>query len=176
MAKLIFQIRSEIQLGLDSSSVQNPTSHQCHFGQIRRSQKSIRGNTVRGKESLGLNGLSNRNADLCSTLTNKLPDRTKMEAKCRSLVMWKLKAIVDESSSHQQGSDSHENIGKPHISRASRRKFERRTYLIAAIVSSVGITSLAAGAVVYRFMIQLQVTSLLLSSFLGVFPFWIIWY
>ena len=41
--------------------------------------------------------------------------------------------------------------------RILRRKSERSTYLVAAIASSIGFTSLAAGAVVYRFVSQMQV-------------------
>ena len=41
--------------------------------------------------------------------------------------------------------------------RMRRRKSERSAYLVAAIASSIGFTSLAAGAVVYRFVSQMQV-------------------
>lgn len=40
--------------------------------------------------------------------------------------------------------------------RAARRKAERHAYFFAAVASSIGITSMAAGAVYYRFVWQMQ--------------------
>lgn len=50
------------------------------------------------------------------------------------------------------------NAGKGRVisSRMQRRTQEKTTYLIAAVVSSVGITALAVAAVVYRFASQMQ--------------------
>lgn len=42
------------------------------------------------------------------------------------------------------------------VERLLRRKLERRTYLLAAIASSVGFLALAGGAVLYRFISQMQ--------------------
>ncbi|KAF0911102.1 hypothetical protein E2562_005478 [Oryza meyeriana var. granulata] len=41
--------------------------------------------------------------------------------------------------------------------RAARKQSERRTYLVAAVMSSLGITSMAAAAVYYRFAWQMEV-------------------
>lgn len=41
--------------------------------------------------------------------------------------------------------------------RAARKESERRTYLVAALMSSLGITSMAAAAVYYRFAWQMEV-------------------
>ncbi|AQL09873.1 beta-carotene hydroxylase [Zea mays] len=40
--------------------------------------------------------------------------------------------------------------------RAARKQSERRTYLVAAVMSSLGITSMAAAAVYYRFAWQME--------------------
>lgn len=40
--------------------------------------------------------------------------------------------------------------------RSQQRRSERRTYLAAALASSIGFTALAAGAIVYRFYAQMQ--------------------
>eukprot|EP00897_Mesotaenium_endlicherianum_P000580 jgi/Mesen1/10522/ME000083S10031 len=42
------------------------------------------------------------------------------------------------------------------VRRKSKRQSERETYLFAAIASSIGFTALAGGAVVYRFVSQMQ--------------------
>ena len=44
--------------------------------------------------------------------------------------------------------------------RLSRKTSERYTYLVAAIMSSFGITSMAATSVYYRFSLQMEVTHL----------------
>lgn len=44
--------------------------------------------------------------------------------------------------------------------RQARKKAERYTYLVAAVLSSFGITSMAAAAVYYRFSWQMEVGSL----------------
>jgi hypothetical protein len=43
------------------------------------------------------------------------------------------------------------------VARAARKQSERRTYLVAAVMSSLGITSMAAAAVYYRFAWQMEV-------------------
>lgn len=41
--------------------------------------------------------------------------------------------------------------------RLARKRFERYTYLVAAIMSSLGVTSMAAISVYYRFSWQMEV-------------------
>lgn len=41
--------------------------------------------------------------------------------------------------------------------RLARKRFERYTYLVAAIMSSLGVTSMAAMSVYYRFSLQIEV-------------------
>jgi hypothetical protein len=43
------------------------------------------------------------------------------------------------------------------VERAARKRSERRTYLVAAVMSSLGITSMAGAAVYYRFAWQMEV-------------------
>lgn len=51
-------------------------------------------------------------------------------------------------------------IPSPHVSeRLARKKSERFTYLVAAVMSSFGITSMAVMAVYYRFYWQMEVLS-----------------
>jgi beta-carotene 3-hydroxylase len=47
--------------------------------------------------------------------------------------------------------------------RLARKRSERFTYLVAAVMSSFGITSMAVMAVYYRFSWQMEVLSLSLS-------------
>jgi beta-carotene 3-hydroxylase len=42
--------------------------------------------------------------------------------------------------------------------RKARKRSERRTYLVAAVMSSLGVTSMAIAAVYYRFSWQMEVT------------------
>lgn len=53
--------------------------------------------------------------------------------------------------------------------KTARKKFERYTYLFAAIASSVGITSMAAGAVYYRFVWQVQGGEVPFTEMFGTF-------
>lgn len=53
--------------------------------------------------------------------------------------------------------------------REKRRKFERYTYLFAAVASTLGITSMAAGAVYYRFVWQMQGEEVPYVEMLGTF-------
>jgi beta-carotene 3-hydroxylase len=58
--------------------------------------------------------------------------------------------------------------------RKARKESERRTYLVAAVMSSLGITSMAAAAVYYRFAWQMEVLRLpfcLLHTLASQFPF-----
>jgi beta-carotene 3-hydroxylase len=47
--------------------------------------------------------------------------------------------------------------------RLARKRLERYTYLVAAIMSSLGVTSMAAISVYYRFSWQMEVHKLRLS-------------
>ncbi|KAM5572383.1 hypothetical protein ABKV19_012446 [Rosa sericea] len=53
--------------------------------------------------------------------------------------------------------------------RLARRKSERNTYLVAAIMSSLGVTSAAAMAVYYRFSWQTEIGEFLVPEMLGTF-------
>ncbi|KAM3316044.1 hypothetical protein ACQJBY_034277 [Aegilops geniculata] len=51
--------------------------------------------------------------------------------------------------------------------RAARKESERRTYLVAALMSSLGITSMAAAAVYYRFAWQMEGGAIPVTEMLG---------
>lgn len=51
--------------------------------------------------------------------------------------------------------------------RAARKESERRTYLVAALMSSLGITSMAAAAVYYRFAWQMEGGEIPVTEMLG---------
>lgn len=53
--------------------------------------------------------------------------------------------------------------------RASRKRAERLTYLVAAVMSSFGITSMAVAAVYYRFAWQMEGGEVPLTEMLGTF-------
>lgn len=53
--------------------------------------------------------------------------------------------------------------------RAARKESERRTYLVAALMSSLGITSMAAAAVYYRFAWQMEGGEIPVTEMLGTF-------
>ncbi|XP_031477826.1 beta-carotene hydroxylase 2, chloroplastic-like [Nymphaea colorata] len=55
------------------------------------------------------------------------------------------------------------------MERSARRKMERYTYLTAAILSSVGITSMAAASVYYRFAWQMEGGEVPMTEMLGTF-------
>lgn len=56
-------------------------------------------------------------------------------------------------------------VGKEIAQRIARKKSERKTYLIAAVMSTLGITSMAVLAVYYRFAWQMEVRTLFLTFF-----------
>jgi beta-carotene 3-hydroxylase len=56
-------------------------------------------------------------------------------------------------------------VGKKIAEKISRKKSERKTYLIAAVMSSLGITSMAVAAVYYRFAWQMEVRTLFVALF-----------
>ncbi|KAH9327632.1 hypothetical protein KI387_007810, partial [Taxus chinensis] len=64
-----------------------------------------------------------------------------------------------------------EDGGGKTTERAARRKAERYTYLFAAVASSLGITSMAAGAVYSRFVWQMQGEDVPFTEMLGTFLF-----
>ncbi|RLN42036.1 hypothetical protein C2845_PM01G00540 [Panicum miliaceum] len=53
--------------------------------------------------------------------------------------------------------------------RAARKQSERRTYLVAAVMSSLGITSMAAAAVYYRFAWQMEGGEIPVTEMVGTF-------
>ncbi|XP_039137500.1 beta-carotene hydroxylase 2, chloroplastic-like [Dioscorea cayenensis subsp. rotundata] len=53
--------------------------------------------------------------------------------------------------------------------RTERKQSERRTYLVAAVMSSFGFTSMAVAAVYYRFAWQMEGNEIPLSEMLGTF-------
>ncbi|CAN6290847.1 unnamed protein product [Urochloa humidicola] len=71
-------------------------------------------------------------------------------------------AADDESSSSAAAAAGDDGEGdaaaarRAVAERAARKQSERRTYLVAAVMSSLGITSMAAAAVYYRFAWQME--------------------
>jgi beta-carotene 3-hydroxylase len=57
------------------------------------------------------------------------------------------------------------DVGKKIAEKIARKKSERKTYLIAAVMSSLGITSMAVAAVYYRFAWQMEVRALFSTLF-----------
>lgn len=81
------------------------------------------------------------------------------------------KEIIDEPLQSKLASElmkRDENLRKVSGQRV-RKKAERYAYLFAAIASSVGITSMAAGAVYYRFVWQVQGGEVPLTEIFGTF-------
>lgn len=71
----------------------------------------------------------------------------------------------EELRKNEEGEEDSElpETNRKQMERSARRKMERYTYLLAAALSSVGITSMAAASVYYRFAWQMEV---LISVFL----------
>ncbi|KAI5348709.1 hypothetical protein L3X38_001596 [Prunus dulcis] len=72
----------------------------------------------------------------------------------------------------QEAADSQNPIVIPSVrvaEKLSRKKSERFTYLVAAVMSSFGITSMAVMAVYYRFYWQMEGGNVPLSEMLGTF-------
>lgn len=64
-------------------------------------------------------------------------------------------------SSMDSGVDADTNVKEDlRVKRRRNRKGERTVYLLAAMASSIGFTTLAAGAVYYRFIWEIQVCGL----------------
>ncbi|CAN6308219.1 unnamed protein product, partial [Urochloa humidicola] len=84
-------------------------------------------------------------------------------------------AADDESSSAASVGDAADE-GEGHAAarravaeRAARKQSERRTYLVAAVMSSLGITSMAAAAVYYRFAWQMEGVEIPVTEMVGTF-------
>ena len=72
--------------------------------------------------------------------------------------------VEDEAATQQQQQQQQSYDEKAKKKRPRNRKGERTVYLLAAVASSIGFTALAAAAVYYRFVWQMQVqTSLSLT-------------
>lgn len=56
----------------------------------------------------------------------------------------------------------------------ARKQAERRTYLAAAVMSSLGITSMAVAAVYYRFYWQMEVSGILSDNLYGADSIWFV--
>ncbi|XP_068666041.1 beta-carotene 3-hydroxylase 1, chloroplastic-like [Aristolochia californica] len=84
---------------------------------------------------------------------------------------WKLHLQLSKSRSfitaHQTPLDSTTTTTTP--TKARDRKAERQAYLFAALASSLGVTSMAAGAVYYRFAWQMQGGEVHWEEMLGTF-------
>uniref|UniRef100_A0A0D6R4Z8 beta-carotene 3-hydroxylase n=1 Tax=Araucaria cunninghamii TaxID=56994 RepID=A0A0D6R4Z8_ARACU len=88
-------------------------------------------------------------------------------------------ALVEEDDGGGGGGEAMElakslrmSVGKEEgrmSERAKRRKVERYAYLFAAVASSLGITSMAAAAVYYRFVWQMQGEEIPFTEMLGTF-------
>uniref|UniRef100_A0A0A9FQJ8 beta-carotene 3-hydroxylase n=1 Tax=Arundo donax TaxID=35708 RepID=A0A0A9FQJ8_ARUDO len=62
------------------------------------------------------------------------------------------KVVVGEAADDGRDAEAAQAVAE----RAARKQSERRTYLVAAVMSSLGITSMAAAAVYYRFAWQME--------------------
>ncbi|XP_038877448.1 beta-carotene hydroxylase 2, chloroplastic [Benincasa hispida] len=103
-----------------------------------------------------------------------------------SRIQWKMRRrtlftvcvlVEDQNSSGEVENLSDEvspiivpQIPSPHVSeRLARKKSERFTYLVAAVMSSFGITSMAVMAVYYRFYWQMEGGEIPFSEMFGTF-------
>ncbi|KAL5209607.1 hypothetical protein ABZP36_005230 [Zizania latifolia] len=66
-------------------------------------------------------------------------------------------ASDDRAGAPASGLEPDEAARRAVADRAARKQSERRTYLVAAVMSSLGITSMAAASVYYRFAWQMEV-------------------
>ncbi|XP_062209703.1 beta-carotene hydroxylase 2, chloroplastic-like [Phragmites australis] len=67
------------------------------------------------------------------------------------------------------GGDAEAEAALAVAERAARKQSERRTYLVAAVMSSLGITSMAAAAVYYRFAWQMEGGEIPVTEMVGTF-------
>ncbi|XP_023541483.1 beta-carotene hydroxylase 2, chloroplastic-like isoform X1 [Cucurbita pepo subsp. pepo] len=103
-----------------------------------------------------------------------------------SRIQWKMRRktlltvcvlVEDQSSSSEVENLADENlpiivpqIPSPHVAeKLARKKSERFTYLVAAVMSSFGITSMAVMAVYYRFHWQMEGGEIPFSEMFGTF-------
>ncbi|CAF2378851.1 BnaC02g44870D [Brassica napus] len=84
--------------------------------------------------------------------------------------------VLEEQKQSSPMDDKPESTSSPDIlttsrllKKAERKKFERFTYLIAAMMSSFGVTSMAIMAVYYRFSWQMKGGEVPLSEMFGTF-------
>lgn len=105
---------------------------------------------------------------LTLTLPTRL-QRKSMKAKSMRLCLVmekKTEDIIQVDKENTVGSaDNIKNqlSGSRVTERLARKRFERYTYLVAAIMSSLGVTSTAAVAIFYKFSWQMEVLSLVLQ-------------
>ncbi|KAK6925864.1 Fatty acid hydroxylase [Dillenia turbinata] len=77
---------------------------------------------------------------------------------------------IQNQSDQSSNSISNEQISATRVAeRLARKKSERFTYLVAAVMSSFGITSMAVMAVYYRFYWQMEGGDIPVSEMLGTF-------
>ncbi|XP_043719784.1 beta-carotene hydroxylase 2, chloroplastic-like [Telopea speciosissima] len=76
---------------------------------------------------------------------------------------------TDEEDSTEESPDEINPISVRTAERLARKKSERFTYLIAAVMSSLGITSMAVASVYYRFYWQMEGGEVPVSEFFGTF-------
>ncbi|XP_062216970.1 beta-carotene 3-hydroxylase, chloroplastic-like isoform X1 [Phragmites australis] len=67
------------------------------------------------------------------------------------------------------GGDAEAEAARAVAELAARKQSERRTYLVAAVMSSLGITSMAAAAVYYRFAWQMEGGEIPVTEMFGTF-------
>ncbi|KAH0448705.1 hypothetical protein IEQ34_022505 [Dendrobium chrysotoxum] len=78
-------------------------------------------------------------------------------------------SLPPESTAHELKEEAMRISASRAESRTARKRAERRTYLIAAVMSSFGITSMAIAAVYYRFAWQMEGGEVPFSEMLGTF-------
>ncbi|XP_042496880.1 beta-carotene hydroxylase 1, chloroplastic-like [Macadamia integrifolia] len=76
---------------------------------------------------------------------------------------------TDEEDSTEESPDEINPISERMAERLARKKSERSTYLLAAIMSSLGITSMAVASVYYRFYWQMEGGEVPVSEMFGTF-------
>lgn len=80
-------------------------------------------------------------------------------------------AVDEDEEQHQQEEGRLVAVGTSSRveERLARKRAERRTYLVAAVMSSLGITSMAVAAVYYRFAWQMEGGEIPVSEMVGTF-------
>ncbi|XP_040378231.1 beta-carotene 3-hydroxylase, chloroplastic-like isoform X2 [Oryza brachyantha] len=80
-----------------------------------------------------------------------------------------LRVATDDRAGSVAGEADEEAARRAVAERAARKQSERRTYLVAAVMSSLGITSMAAAAVYYRFAWQMEGGEIPVTEMFGTF-------